>query len=665
MEKEVVQMAIKITDKEFFTSLLDYEIKELAGVKCAAEKEDFSLCRKLFSAYVQDTLNPDKFFETLFDKSDAENKEELIENAEKACRHYMVSCGIPCDFGDNAVEWESNPTPTEYKEWTYQINRHMELLTLAKAYRLTGEKRYASACKELFRSWTEEITCPEISTAPGKTKAWRTIEAGIRMGQRWPEIFHTFYKEFSPDTIVDWCKSVYEHGVRLFSDHSKPGNWLLMEMNGLLHIGVLNPWLRDSKKWQKEALRILEENLFLQVYPDGAQYELATDYQLVVIKNYAAPVSLCNVYGIEYSDEMLKTLKKLLMFYVCIMRPDRKSPSVNDGSRFDVPQIINRYKGLFEKDETFEWIMGNSDKEPSPKSFIFEYPGFAMLRSGWGEDDSFVFFDGGEFGKAHQHEDKLSVIFYADGKEILVDPGNYAYDDLDPMRHHIILTQSHNCIRVDGKDQNRRALYKWIPEKINKKSDLRFRLSETVDAARAVYDEGYGACGVSCERLARQERSIYFVKKMGNLRPFLIVADRLTSDKERNYEVMWHLDTKSISAEGLRVTAESMHLIVPEYNMDTAGLQISYGVKHLHEETFHLQGWTCDSAVKHDYRPIYTAAHILNAKDIRHVTVLYPDGGKELYIKGVEASQDINDTTLALILSDGTRIDFDEKEYLD
>ena len=99
------------------------------------------------------------------------------------------------------------------------------------------------------------------------------------------------------------------------------------------------------------------------------------------------------------------------------------------------------------------------------------------------------------------------------------------------------------------------------------------------------------------------------------------------------------------------------------YDKDTAGLQISYGVKHLHEENIHLQGFTADSAIKNDYRPIYTAAHMLNAKDIRHVTVLYPDGGNELHIKGVEASQDINDTTLTLVLSDGTRVEFDEKDY--
>ena len=656
-------MAIKISDKKFFTELLDYDIKGLSSVKEAAEKEDFSLCRKLFAEYIRETLEPEKFFSTIPGRKAPEKSADVTEKGDLACRHYMVSVGIPCDFGDKEVQWESNPTPTGYREWTFQINRHQEFVNLAHAYQATGDKKYATACEELFKSWAEQIDCPDSPTYSGDTKAWRTIEAGIRMGLNWPEVFHTFYKEFSDDGIVDWCKSVYEHGMRLSLDHSAPGNWLIMEMNGLMHIGVLNPWLKDSKEWQKYALDVLEKNLYIQVYPDGVQYELTTDYQHVAIINYARPVKLCRVYGIEYPEKMREILKKLIMFYVEIMCPDGKVPSINDGSRVDTGKMVSTYKDIFEKDDCFEWVTGNSDKEPSFKSIVHEYPGFATFRSGWGKDDTYVFFDGGELGKAHQHEDKLSVILYADGKEILVDPGNYAYDRLDPVRHHICWTQAHNCVRVDGKDQNRQDLYKWTDDKISKKSDLVYSLSECVDAARAVYDEGYGPHKVSCENLARQERSIYFVKKMGNLRPFLMAVDRLTSDKERNYEVMWHIDAQSISACGLNVKADSLHVAVPEYDKDTAGLQISYGVKHLHEETIHLQGFTADSAIKNDYRPIYTAAHILNAKDIRHVTILYPDGGKELYIKGVEASQDINDTKITLSLSDGTKLDFDEKDY--
>ena len=657
-------MSIKVSDEKFFTELLDYEKIGAAALNRAAEKKDFSLCRKLFANYIRETIDKEKYFSALSGRKEPKESDDVVLLAENACRHYMVSCGIPCDFGENEVQWESNPTPTGYREWTYQVNRHQEFENLARAYQITGNKKYADSCEELFKSWIKQIDCPPSPTAPGDTKAWRTIEAGIRMGLKWPEVFHTFYKEFSDDAVVDWCKSVYEHGQRLRNDHSNPGNWLIMEMNGLMHIGVLNPWLCDAKAWQEYAMKVLEENLYLQVYPDGVHYELTTDYQFVVIKNYAAPIKLFTTYGIDFPEKMRETLKKLIMFYIEIMRPDGKVPSINDGTRFDTAKLVETYKDLFESDENFEWVTGCCDKEPSFKSIVHEYPGFATFRSGWGKDDTYVFFDGGEFGKAHQHEDKLQVVLFADGKEILVDPGNYAYDRLDPVRHHICWTQAHNCVRVDGKDQNRGDLYKWTPDKLDKKSGIIYNLTDSVDAVRGVYDEGYGAHGISCENLAKQERSIYFVKKAGDLRPFVIVADRLTSDKERSYEVMWHIDADNISARGLNVKGDSLHIVVPEYEKDTAGIQISYGVKHLHEESVHLQGWTADSAIKNDYRPIYTASHMLRAKDIRHITVIYPDAGKDLYIKGVEASQDVSDTTLTLILSDGTRLDFDEKNYL-
>ena len=55
-------MAIKVSDKVFFTQLLDYSLEGLADVKKASDKEDFSLCRKLFAEYIRETLQPEKLF---------------------------------------------------------------------------------------------------------------------------------------------------------------------------------------------------------------------------------------------------------------------------------------------------------------------------------------------------------------------------------------------------------------------------------------------------------------------------------------------------------------------------------------------------------------------------------------------------------------------------
>ena len=66
-------------------------------------------------------------------------------------------------------------------------------------------------------SWMKQAVCPDADCVGYKTKCWRTIECGIRMGANWPYILFTFYKTpaFTDDILIDWYKSVYEHGERL------------------------------------------------------------------------------------------------------------------------------------------------------------------------------------------------------------------------------------------------------------------------------------------------------------------------------------------------------------------------------------------------------------------------------------------------------------------
>ena len=56
-----------------------------------------------------------------------------------------------------------------------------------------------------------------------------------------------------------------------------------MEMNGLAQIGILYPQFRLAGEWLKQAYESLEEELGRQIYPDGFQYELATNYHDVEI----------------------------------------------------------------------------------------------------------------------------------------------------------------------------------------------------------------------------------------------------------------------------------------------------------------------------------------------------------------------------------------------
>lgn len=651
---------MRLTDTEFFINCLKTDTEELQNIHDLANEGNFAECRKILAAYVRGLFDLDKFFKTTTAEPTVPMSDVVIEKAENAVRHYVVSCGMPYDFKGETIDWTLNPTENNYMEWPWILNRHEEWLNLARAYRATKDMRYVDAFCEMFTSWQEQALLPE--NEPGhKTICWRTIEAGIRQGLRWPEVIHSFYDVIPDDILVDWCKSVYEHAHRLYYDHTDPtggivgGNWFLMEMNGLSHIAVLYPFFKDSAMWLNFAKTELMANLYTQIYPDGAQFELSTDYQSVVVLNYVKPMLLYKAYGIDFPSEMLDIIEKAMMFFVWYMRPDGLSPSINDGYFINVRQFVSLAKDLYPNNCTFQQVIRGEVPDEIEKSYVFEYPGLAVLRSGWGKDDSFVSFDGGEFGEGeHQHEDKLSFTFFTNGKEVLCEGNNYAYDTSE-MRKYVRCALSHNTVMIDGMGQNRRRDYKWESSMLSKKSDIKYRLAESVDAVSAVYNEGYGD---NCEKLATHQRNLYFVKLNEDLKPFVIVCDRLISEKEHNYEIMWHLDSKTLVLEGYNAESDDIRLVVPQMHHEIMGVQSSYAC------TFpHLQGWTANSEVQHDYRPVYNVSHHIKADNLRMVTVLCPKG--DVCVKAVEASNDINDTAIKLTLTNGKELLFYEKDYID
>ena len=644
-----------LTDAKFFGELLDTTQPGLEGIPAAAAAGDYARCRKMFGDYVRASLQPEVFFTTLPDGMKPEWTEKLADGAEKACRHYMVSCGTPSDFKGAPVDWFSNPTYNNYCEWPWQLSRHAELQTLAKAYRATGNEEYAEACAELFDSWVKQAVAPTPPCSGYATLCWRTIECGIRQGLVWPEILHSFYKSpaFTDDILTDWYKSVWEHGERLTRDLTM-GNWLIMEMNGLGHIGILYPCFKLAGEWADFAVERLLKELSVQAYADGFQYELSTGYQDVVIRNYIALMRTMKAYNKPIPAKYYEVMESLQMLWVKLMRPNRCLPNINDGSNAPVKQCLAPYFDLFSENEHLRWVMTDT-KEGKPleeKSLVLPWAGMAAFRTGWGEDDTYLYFDAAPFGRAHQHEDKLQVLLHADRKFVLMEGNNYAYDTSE-MRKYVLSTRTHNTVRVDGMCQNRRKTYEWHEEDIQKHSGIVTNLTETIDAARGVYDEGYGE---DQDKNVTHERAVYFVKKMDGCKPFGMVVDRLTAKEgEHDYEVLWHLDEEKLIADGMQLQAGTLHVLVPDAPMETAGLSISRGVQFPE-----WQGWTANTALQKDFRPVYAAQYWLHGKDLRWVTVLYPDGNEACPIAGVEAGLDVKDTKITLRMADGSTVELDE-----
>ncbi|MCC6126092.1 MAG: alginate lyase family protein [Pirellulales bacterium] len=465
--------------------------------------------------------------------------------AEKILKHQVAVVGIPYAF-PGPVDWRFNPTTApdtklvRDHEWTWQFNRHREFVTLAEAYRATGDEKFAREFAEWLASWIRDRPVPdEAANVP--FSAWRTIECGIRTSSTWPAALAAFRASpsLSDRLLLDWLKSWLEHGSYLhrFPRH---GNWLTMEMNGLYHIGTLVPFAKEAESWRNYAAERLAKETEIQVYPDGAQFELAPGYHNVALRNMLAIPRLAEDYGRKVPDGYLAGLEKMFAYNLWAMQPDGSLPEWNDSGRGNVRGLLAEGAAIFPHRQDFLWVatQGKRGSPPDHTSHYFPWAGQVIMRSGWDRKALFLGFEAGPFGAGHQHEDKLSAVIFAD-RPLLVEGGIYPYD-ASKWRSYVLGSQAHNVVLVDGAEQNRRARRETFLAKAPLDAD--FQSNARFDFARGVYEDGF-AGGIR----VRHEREVLFDKP----NQLFVIRDRLAAldGKGHRYEALWHLDTDKLHGE--------------------------------------------------------------------------------------------------------------------
>jgi hypothetical protein len=634
----------RLTDEQFF-ALVDGARPDMAQVKAAIARSDWAAAKHGLAEHFRHRPSPRWGLDP-----GAIGREPSFRSpeAEDALQRRFTSIGIPWQFGER-IDWEFNPTtqpgskwPRNH-EWTWQLSRHPMWLDLARAFYATGDERYAREFVAELKSWVHDCPVPLDKPANAPFSRWRTIEAGIRTGTVWPEVFPRFLaaKAFDDDSLVLMLKSFVEHAQYLTKFHMR-GNWLTMEANGLYHVGAMFPEFTEAKQWRETALSRLHRELEAQVYPDGAQIELAPGYHGVALENFLGPVNLVPLTGFELPADYLGKMEKMFAYFLYSMQPDRTTPPLNDSSADNVMDFLQTGARLFPQRADFRWVAsdGKEGQAPDHASHAFPYAGQFIMRSGWDRNALWLCLDGGPYGFGHQHEDKLSVILTAFGRPLLVEGGTYTYDASE-WRRYVLSSRAHNVVLVDGLDQNRRKSPK---ETFVVKTPLAhvWESHDTFDHAAAVYEEGWGP---QARLLVRQTRHVFFLKP-----DLFLIADELESrdGQPHTYEALFHLDTENASVDGLRVATQNAgpNLTVLAFGADSVRI-----VKGQKDPV--VQGWLPDDARGYaGIRPVPTAVYRKEASG--SMTLLYalcPTAGPAACpVKSAELLAD----RLTVRLSDGT-----------
>lgn len=450
-----------------------------------------------------------------------------IEEADRILAGYIMDHHWP-----DGVDWDANPYG--YIEWSIIIHAFYYFKSLERAWAKTRDPRYPKGIESILRDWMRKTPVPYGVRAGGL--AWgHSLIVSMRAFNTLVDAFGVLCDcpETEDRTIVDLLKSIYEHAVYLLKFESfPPSNKTISEGRSLLATACSFPEFRESEAWYKAASQRLMDDMNIQVFPDGASYELTPGYQISIASWFLDAYKVAGKFDRSLVPELESGIRRMYDWCVSVNRPDFTFPSISDAGSLDgkFGEALTGPGAILDSNSA-AWI-GSEGKEGSPPdytSIAHRDSGYFVMRSGWDRDARYLLFEGGPYGRFHQHEDMLSFDLYTHGLPFIVDPGIASYYP-NAWTSFYKTTEAHNTVLVDGCGQNRGAstVAEWIESARDKTV---WRSDDRADVAIATYDAGYA--GLDADVAHR--RVVMFVKP-----DYFLIFDELTGEGRRTYEALFH-----------------------------------------------------------------------------------------------------------------------------
>ena len=471
-------------------------------------------------------------------------------------------------------------------KYLWEPNRHLHLVTLAQAFALSAQRRYADALREHLDSW--------IAACPFRMGAnWSSaLEAGLRL-INWSAAWHLiggpgsllFEGEEGAAFRDRWLVSVYQHAEFVsghLSLHSSANNHLVGEVAGLFIAGTTWPYWQRAQAWRARGREVLEREALLQNAPDGVNREQAVSYQQWELDLLLIPLLAARANGEDFPAPYLARIEAMLVYIASIMDAGGNMPMFGDADdgfvvRLDPRPGFCRYRSLLATgailfgrgdlkakagslDDKTRWLMGASadasfdeiDTSTAILPIRREFPdgGYYVLGCDFETPAEVrIVADAGPLGyreiAAHGHADALSFTLSVGGLEILVDPGTYAYHTDSQWREYFRGTAAHNTLRIDGVDQSQQGgHFMWLRKA---KAHCTHWSSDSHADVMEGFHDGYRALAAP----ATHRRRFAFEKPTRRL----VITDILEMAGEHEVELFFHChESAEVRASGSRIS---------------------------------------------------------------------------------------------------------------
>ena len=383
-------------------------------------------------------------------------------------------------------------------KYVWEINRHLELVTLAQAWHLTADQRYARGARAMIDSWLEACPYPRgVNWCASLEHAVRLVNWAFAWQLLGADQGPLFEGEQGRAFRRRWLAGIYRHChfiARHFSRHSSANNHLLGEATGLFIASLTWPLWPESSRWRRQSRDELTREALLQTFEDGVNREQAVWYHHSVADMLLVAGLFARANGCGFDPQYWGALESMLDFLASIMDVGGGVPAIGDADQGVLARLVpagdDSWPGVYRSllasgavlfarpefrhkagqlDDKTRWLLGDGGAErfaaldgpPArlPVRRSFPRGGYYIL----GDEletaaEVRIVADAGALGylsiAAHGHADALAFTLTVGGKPFLVDSGTFAYHTERAWRRYFRGTSAHNTVMVDGEDQS-------------------------------------------------------------------------------------------------------------------------------------------------------------------------------------------------------------------
>ena len=510
----------------------------------------------------------------------------IVPRAEKICAHRFDLLGYRgLDYGKN-IDWSLDrvhgkraPKKLFYNiryldfgecgdaKVTWELNRHQHFVTLAKAYRITGEQRFADEIFAQWEHWHRDNPYPYgVNWASSLEFAFRSLSwlwtyylLGDALDQR---------LEFRDQFL----RLISVHGraiERYLSTYFSPNTHLLGEAVALFFIGMLCPELPSAERWKKLGWRITLQEAQRQVRGDGLHFEQSLYYHVYAIDFFLHARILAARNGLAIPSDYDATVERMLNALAVLGRTghvprigDDDGGRLFDGQRNRTEHMLDPLatgaiiyqRGDFKflahglREETL-WLLGTEglrafdkvpESQPDNKSIALRESGLYVVN----DPESQIIIDAGPLGAGsggHGHADALSICVSNENGPVLIDSGTFEYVGDGADRSGYRGTSAHNTITVDGRSQPEpRGPFAWShhPKSVAEK---------WINGDQFNFFAGNQDAYTKLSPPVLHRRFVFSLKQS-----FWLVRDLIDGSGERKLESYWHLAPEFTASSGGR-----------------------------------------------------------------------------------------------------------------